>query len=91
VQIASKVYTYIYAPLAPAVNDTVSLVNTQRLPTIFLQPGFTVVVAIASAQVGDQISAIRLYVERFDTGPQGFPIGMVEEPANVQLVESLSN
>ncbi len=47
---------------------------------LFLQPMFTVTVALGSHQVGDQISAIRLYAERFVTGPSGYSIGMVDLP-----------
>jgi hypothetical protein len=78
VQIAAKVYTYSYwGDQAPAT-DAVGLVNAQPAPRIFLQPGFTLVVSIGAVQAGDQISAIRVYVERFDTGPEGLPIGVVE-------------
>ena len=37
----------------------------------------------------DQVSAIRVYMERFDTGPQGYPTGMVDEDAYVNRVERL--
>ncbi len=91
VQVASKAYTYVYAPFAPAVNDTTALVNTQRCPTIFLQPAFTVVVSITNVQVTDAVTAIRFYVERFDTGPQGYPVGMVTESAVVSRAERLGD
>lgn len=79
VQVASKAYTYVYRPGAVAVNDTVNLVNVQDCPRVFLQPAWTIVVTVGSVQAGDQISAVRLYMERYDTGPAGFPIGMVAE------------
>jgi hypothetical protein len=89
VQVASKAYTYVYAQYAAAINDTVNLVNTQRLPTVFLQPAYTIVVTIGSVQAGDQVSAIRVYMEQFDTGPQGYPTGMVDEDAYVNREERL--
>ena len=89
VQVAAKAYTYVYAQYAAAINDTVNLVNTQRLPTVFLQPSYTIVVTIGSVQAGDQVSAIRVYMEQFDTGPQGYPTGMVDEDAYVNRVERL--
>lgn len=91
VQVASKVYTYVYAPNATPVNDTLGLVNQQRLPRLLLQPAFTVVVTLTAAQAADQISAIRFYVERFDTGQAGFPIGMVSLPAVADAYERLSD
>jgi len=91
VQVASKVYTYTYQPYATVATDTVNLVNLQPSPTCFLQPGFQVVVSIGAVQVGDQISAIRLYREAFDTGPEGYPLGMVEENMYVGEYERLSN
>lgn len=79
VQIASKVYTYSFWGDQTPVNDTVNLVNSQPIPRIFLQPGFTVVVAVGAIDAGDQISEIRVYREAFDTGPEGYPIGMLAE------------
>lgn len=91
VQVASKVYTYTYQPYATVATDTVNLVNLQPVPTCFLQPEFSVVVSIGAVQVGDQITAIRVYRERFDTGPQGYPLGMVEENMYVGEYEMLGN
>jgi hypothetical protein len=91
VQVASKAYTYSYTGSQAPVNDTVNLVNTQPLPQLFLQPGFTVVVSIGAVQVGDQISAIRVYREAFDTGPEGYPLGMVDEDALVSEYEQVGN
>jgi hypothetical protein len=69
----------------------VGLVNAQPVPSIFLQPEFSLVVSIGAVQVGDQVSAIRLYLERFDTGPEGYPTGMLEENMYVQEYERLGN
>jgi hypothetical protein len=91
VQVATKVYTYSYWGDQVPATDTVGLVNAQPIPRIFLQPGFQVVVSIGAVQVGDQVSAVRLYVERFDTGPEGLPIGMVEENMYVGEFERLGN
>jgi hypothetical protein len=56
-----------------------------------LQPGFSVVASIVSVQVGDQISAIRVYREAFDTGPQGYPVGMLGENMYVDSFERLGD
>ena len=91
VQVASKVYTYSYwGDQAPAT-DTVGLVNAQPLPRIFLEPAFTVVVTIGAVQVGDQVTAIRVGRERFDTGPQGYPVGMLAENMYVNEYERLGD
>lgn len=49
-------------------------------PMILLQPSWSLVVAIAAVDTTDQVSNIRLTVERFVTGPQGYPMGAVEVP-----------
>jgi hypothetical protein len=89
VQIATKVYTYTYTGNQAPATDSVGLVNTQPMPQIFLQPTFTIVVTIGAVQVGDQISAIRVYREAFDTGPQGYPLGLVEESAEYAAYETI--
>jgi hypothetical protein len=91
VQVASKVYTYSYWGQQSPATDAVGLVNAQPAPSIFLQPGFTVVVSIGAVQVGDQISAIRVYREAFDTGPEGYPLGMVDEDSIVSEYERVGN
>lgn len=91
VQVASKAYTYSYWGDQAPVNDTVNLVNAQPVPMIFLQPEFTVVVSVGAIDAGDQISAIRVYRERFDTGPQGYPLGVVEENMYAGEYELLGN
>lgn len=48
------------------------------MPRIFLQPTFTVTVAVGAVATGDQISKIRLEVERFVTGPSGYLLGVVD-------------
>lgn len=85
--------TRLYSFL-PNVNSAQTVVNTtfiSPLPLMFLQPEFTVVVSIASVQAGDQVSAIRVYREAFDTGPEGYPLGMVEENMYVGEYERIGN
>jgi hypothetical protein len=91
VQVASKVYTYTYSGEQAPATDAVGLANIQPMPRLFLQPGFTVVVTIGAVQVGDQISAIRVYREAFDTGPEGYPVGMLEENMYVAEYERIGN
>jgi hypothetical protein len=91
VQVATKVYTYSYWGQQVPATDAVGLVNAQPAPSIFLQPGFTIVVSIGAVQAGDQVSAIRLYMERFDTGPNGYPVGMLEENMYVAEYERIGN
>ena len=85
VQVASKAYTYTYRPYAAAVNDTNNLVNVQDCPRIFLQPAFQIVVTIGAVQAGDQITNIRLYMERYDTSADGFYTGVVEALPTVEV------
>lgn len=79
VQAASLTYQYSFSPSFTGFNTVVGLAVTAPLPMLFLQPGFALTLAIGAVQVTDQVSNIRLYAERFDTGPGGYEIGMVEE------------
>ena len=79
VQVATKTYDYTWSSDFQTFNTVVSNAITSPLPAIFLQPEFTVAVAVGSVQAGDQISRIRLYAEQFVTGPQGYLLGVVDE------------
>lgn len=90
VQAASLTRTYTFLKGFTSSNAVAGSAFVAPFPDIFLQPEWTVVVGIGSVQVGDQISLVRLLVERFDTGPAGFPIGMVNESPLVDQLERLS-
>lgn len=77
-QAAAITFDYCYAPQISS-NNAGQTAGMFPLPSVWLQPGFTVTVTIGSVQVGDQVSNIRLYAERFVTGPQGYRVGMVDE------------
>lgn len=49
------------------------------MPRVFLQPSFTITVALGGVQVGDQVSNIRLQAEQFVTGDAGYLLGVVDE------------
>jgi hypothetical protein len=90
-QAATLTRLYSFVPnqgTAPALIGTTFLAP---LPVLFLQPGFTVVMSITSVQAGDQVSAIRVYREAFDTGPEGYPLGMLEENMYVGEYERIGN
>lgn len=48
-------------------------------PLILLQPMWSLVVAIGAVDTADQVSNIRMTLERFVTGPEGYPMGALEE------------
>ena len=48
-------------------------------PQILLQPMWSATVAWTNGHSSDQLSSIRLTVERFVTGPEGYPMGAIEE------------
>lgn len=79
VQAASLTYQYTFSRDFSTFNTVVGLANTAPLPAIFLQPMFTVVVTVGTVQVGDQISNVRLYAERFVTGPAGYLLGVIDD------------
>ena len=48
---------------------------------VFLPPGFAIKFNVAAIDVGDQLSNLVLWIERFPTGERGYPQGMVRNPA----------
>lgn len=44
----------------------------------FLYPGFEVIVSVAGVDTTDQLAAVSLLFERFDTGNAGYPIGAMD-------------
>lgn len=48
-------------------------------PLILLQQTWTLTVGIGGVDTADQVSNIRLTMERFVTGPEGYPMGVTEE------------
>jgi hypothetical protein len=51
--------TPVFAPLAP----------------LLIPPGCTIRFTVTNIQAGDQLSALSLWVERFPTGDNGYPLG----------------
>lgn len=49
------------------------------MPELFLLPGFQIQSLTAALQAGDQWSAVRLWVEEYDTGLYGAPFGIVPD------------
>lgn len=52
---------------------------------MLMPPGFVVKFNVASIQVGDQLSGLRLWVEKFPTGPRGYAQGAVPAPGNLAV------
>lgn len=50
----------------------------------FLPPAFQVQITLDNIQVGDTITAVHLWVEKWPTGPRGEPTGMVTETEYVR-------
>lgn len=90
-QAASLTRIYSFLPQYNAAPALAVDTFTVPLPDLFLRPQWKVIVAVGAGQVGDQISALRVIPENFDTGPEGYPIGMVEESRAASLVETLGN
>lgn len=49
------------------------------LPNWILLPGYQLQINVSGIQAADQLSGITLLRERFQTGPEGFPLGYMEE------------
>lgn len=78
VQTASLTWQYTFSPQFNTFNTVVALAVTAPLPRIMLQPEYTVSLAIGAVDGADQVSKIRLQVEQFVTGPQGYLLGVLD-------------
>lgn len=79
VQAASLTYDYFFLANLSSFNAVVGTTVTSPLFAGFMQPTYTAVVTIAAKQAGDQVTRIRVGVERFVTGPQGYLLGVRDE------------
>jgi hypothetical protein len=57
------------------------------LVTEIMPPGFQIKFNVTNIQATDQISSLRLWVERFPSGPRGYPQGMQREGRTARLLE----
>lgn len=78
VQTASLTWQYTFLPNIDTFNTVVSLNVVSPMAEIFLQPMFSLAVTVGAVDAADQISNIRLYTQRFVTGPQGYMLGVVD-------------
>lgn len=89
VQTATQVRTYTFLPNMNTLLGPVGGVFFAPVPLFFLQPTWTIVTAVANIDANDQIGPVRLYRERFSTGPDGYPIGRTPvQPFRVPVVET---
>ena len=79
VQTATLTWDYTWTPDVSTFNTVAALSVVSPFPHFFLQPEYSLVVTIGAKQVGDQISNIRFYRERFQTGPGGYQQGTVTD------------
>lgn len=92
VQAASLEYDYTFLPNITTPQAVAGLGLLSPLYAALLQPQWTAVVTIANKHAADQVSAIRVYRERFITGPDGFDIGVTEvESPDVQRLAVLAD
>jgi hypothetical protein len=75
---ASKTGQYTYLDNYSATTGATDGPFLNTFPGVWLQPDYRVTVSIANVQVGDQVSNIRVYAERFVTGAQGYLLGVAE-------------
>ncbi len=78
VQTASLTWNYTWSTDFSNFNTVVGLAVTSPLPYVFLQPAYSVTVAVGAVDAADQISNIVLYLERFVTGKEGYLLGTVD-------------
>jgi hypothetical protein len=75
---ASKTGLFSYLENYSAITGATDGPFLGPMPGVWLQPQFSIVVAIGGVQVGDQLSAIRIYAQRFVTGDSGYLLGVVD-------------
>lgn len=87
VQTASlvRVYSYLHNVNQPV--GPIGGVYTAPLPRTFIRPVWALRARIDAVQAADQISLATIYRERFETGPEGYPIGAGDESAAVAARE----
>lgn len=79
---ATLAYDYTFLPTITASQAVLGLGLLSPLPHFLLQPQWTATVTIAGKHSGDQVSNIRVYRERYITGPGGFGIGDTEDESS---------
>jgi hypothetical protein len=79
-------YTYLSTVNGESGFDNGPILNVY--PQLFVQPGYKLLLTVNNVQTGDQLSGIRHYVQRFDTGDSGYLIGPVSttDPDFEQIV-----
>lgn len=85
VQTASLTWQYTWSTEFSNFNTVVATAVTAPLPAIFLQPTFSIALAIGAVDAADQVSNIRLHAQRFVTGEQGYLLGVVEVDGRREL------
>ena len=85
---ASKTGYYTYLQNYSATTGATDGPFLNTFPAIFLQPDWTVNVAVGNIDAADQISGIYLNVQRFVTGKAGYLLGVVDvdDPAMLERI-----
>jgi len=78
VQAASLVYTYSFLAQVTTPSAVQALKVISPLMNWIIPPSYQLAVTIGSHQVGDQISVIRYYRDRFSTDPKDYEQGALD-------------
>ncbi len=74
-------YTYLAGYSATTGGTDGPFLNV--FPSIFLQQDYSFTVAVAAVDTADQLSEIRLQVQQYVTGEQGYLLGVVDAEAEL--------
>lgn len=85
----ARVYSYLHNVNQAA--GPLGGVYTAPLPRTFIRPVWALRVRIDAVQAADQITLATLYRERFETGPEGYPLGAMDESSAVAALEREGN
>lgn len=61
------------------------------LARFLMPPAFTVVFNVSNIQVGDQLTGLSMWVEKFPTGKTGYPTGDVRRYSRAELLHELAD
>ncbi len=86
-QTATLATTYTFLPNVSVVGAVLNHVAVAPLPNFFLRPGYKIVTATGAIDAADTYTKIRVVAEQIDTGPEGYPIGVVTVPDFVEAFE----
>jgi len=90
-QAASLTYEYVFLSQLSNASAVVGSVVISPLFNFVIPAAYQIVVAFSGGHVGDQISKIVYYTDRYSTGPDGYPQGGYDQDDLLAWSTALAN